>query len=291
MTSTYGTRPIKRSRRTQAEIAAIKASLHRIANHEKPATVRQLYYRLEVEGLIDKTEATYKTTVCRLLANMRRSGELPFDWIADNTRWMRKPRSFSSLEEALQDTADFYRRRLWNDQHAYVEVWLEKDALAGVVYPITAKYDVPLMVTRGYPSLSFLHDAAEEIRAQDKPTFLYYLGDLDPSGMDISRKVKEDLVAMSGANIHFERLAVNADQIELWQLPTRPTKRSDTRAKHFDGPSVEVDAIPPTRLRTLVEQAILKHIDHDALSRTLVAEQSEREFIQAWGEHLQGDAP
>ncbi len=147
------------------------------------------------------------------------------------------------------------------------------------------------MVTRGYPSLSFLHDAAEEIRAQDKPTFVYYLGDLDPSGVDISRKVEEDLVAMSGANIHFERLAVNADQIELWQLPTRPTKRSDTRAKHFDGPSVEVDAIPPTRLRSLVEQAILKHIDRDALSRTLVAEQSEREFIRAWGEHLQGGAP
>jgi hypothetical protein len=108
-----------------------------------------------------------------LLAEMRRSA---FDWIADNTRSMRKPRTYSSLEQALVQTANFYRRALWNDQSAYVEVWLEKDALSGVLYEITERWDVPLMVTRGYPSLSFLYSAADNIQQIGKPTFIYYAG-------------------------------------------------------------------------------------------------------------------
>ena len=87
---------------------------------------------------------------------MRRAGELPYDWLADNTRWMRKPSTFNGVEEALRDTASLYRKALWTDADAYVEIWLEKDALAGVVYPVTGLYDVPLMVARGYASLSFL---------------------------------------------------------------------------------------------------------------------------------------
>jgi hypothetical protein len=81
--------------------------------------------------------------------------EMPFDWIADNTRWMRKPRTFTSPEAAVQHTAEHYRRDLWADTEAYVEIWIEKDALAGVVIEITAEYDVPLMVARGYSSTPF----------------------------------------------------------------------------------------------------------------------------------------
>ncbi len=80
---------------------------------------------------------------------MRRARELPFHWIADNTRWMRKPTTHDGLSDLLQDTAQLYRRSLWSNQSAYVEIWLEKDALSGVLYPITQEFDVPLMVTRG----------------------------------------------------------------------------------------------------------------------------------------------
>jgi hypothetical protein len=83
------------------------------------------------------------------LTLMRRAGSLPYDWLADSTRWQRKPRTFGSVEEALEDTARLYRKALWADADAYVEIWLEKDALAGVVYPVTEKFDVPLMVARG----------------------------------------------------------------------------------------------------------------------------------------------
>ncbi len=181
-----------------------------------------------------------------------------------------------------------YRQALWENQDAVVEVWLEKEALAGVLYDVTAEWDVPLMVTRGYPSLSFLHLAAEGILKEDKPTFLYYIGDHDPSGVHIPQKVEADLREMAaGAEIHFERIAVNVDQIEEWNLPTRPTKKTDTRSKTFMGASVEADAIPPADLRALVEEAITQHIDQRVLTTTKVAERSERELLKAWAEQLE----
>ena len=106
----------RRRRRTKAEIERIRQALYETLAASHPATVRQTFYLLTTKGLIEKTEAEYKGTVVRLLAAMRRSGELPFAWIADHTRWMRKPRTFSSVEEALRRTAQTYRRALWDNQ-------------------------------------------------------------------------------------------------------------------------------------------------------------------------------
>jgi len=249
---------------------------------EHPVTVRQVFYRLVSQGIVAKTESEYRSTVARLLATMRREGVIPYQWIADNTRWMRKSQSYSSLEHALYRTAQTYRRMLWVDQPVYVEVWLEKDALAGVLLEITDPWDVPLMVTRGYPSLTFLHSAAEQIAAVDKPCFLYYFGDHDPSGLDIPRRVEADLRTLApAADITFERLAVTPTQIDAWDLPTRPTKRKDSRAKAFQGESVEVDAIRPDLLRALVTQAIIRHVDDHALDVLRAAEASERELLYA----------
>src|SRR5262249_51853958 len=127
-----------------------------------------------VRGVIEKSEHGY-TKVQTDLTLLRRAGDLPYDWLADNTRWQRKPTTFASPEQALLDTAKFYRKDLWVDADAYVEVWLEKDALAGVIYPTTSMYDVPLMVARGYASLSFLHSAAEYINDLSVPTYIYHL--------------------------------------------------------------------------------------------------------------------
>jgi hypothetical protein len=134
-------------------------------------TVRQVFYQATVRGLVEKAESGY-AKVQTDLTIMRRAGDLPYDWLADNTRWQRKPRTFSSVEEALKDTAAFYRKSLWNDADSYVEVWLEKDALSGVIYPVTSMYDVPLMVARGYASLSFLYSAAEYINTLDVPAYI-----------------------------------------------------------------------------------------------------------------------
>jgi hypothetical protein len=185
--SISGARPTRRSKR---EIEAIKEAISQALMEDAPMTVRQVFYRLVGSGVIAKTEGEYKSTVVRLLGEMRRNGEIEFDWIADNTRWMRKPRTYSSLESMLQRTAEAYRRSIWDNQECYVEIWLEKDALAGVLYEETGAWDVPLMVTRGYPSLSFLHSAAEMIAAQEKPTYLYYFGDYDPSGSTSHARLK-----------------------------------------------------------------------------------------------------
>jgi hypothetical protein len=243
-------------------------------------TVRQLFYRLVSEGTIAKTEAEYKGTVCRLTAVMRRAGEIPYGWIAENTRWMRKPRTHSGLDRALIRTDETYRRAVWDAQDSYVEVWLEKDALAGVLLGVTAPWDVPLMVTRGFPSLSYLHEAAMAIGRQDRTSFLYYFGDYDPSGLDINRVVEKGVRDFApDTDITFERAAVTPQQIELLGLPTRPTKATDSRSKNFLGESVEVDSIDPATLRRMVESCIIRHIDHEAHERLLEIEAAERETL------------
>ncbi|MEN3335677.1 MAG: hypothetical protein V7641_5042 [Blastocatellia bacterium] len=277
----YESSPIKRKRRGFDAIATVRDALYDVLSAEHPMTVRQVFYRLVSAGAIEKTEAEYKSTVCRLLGRMRREGVVPFGWIADSTRWMRKPCTFSTLESALELTAQTYRRAMWDNQPVYVEVWLEKDALAGVLMDETEKWDVPLMVTRGYPSLSYLYSAAEQITAIEKPAYLYYFGDYDPSGVDITRAVESGIREFApDAEIYFERVAVTPAQIRQYGLLTRPTKKTDSRSKNFEGESVEVDAIPPAMLRQMARECIEQHIDEDALERLHLAEQSERESMQ-----------
>ena len=276
--SVYRSRPIKR--RTRRELTAVSEAIYMTLFDDHPATVRQVFYRLISSGVIDKTEGEYKNTVVRLLSSMRRSRVIPFDWIADNTRWQRKPRTYSSLQDALEMTAQFYRRALWDEQDTYVEIWLEKDALSSVLYEITARWDVPLMVTRGYPSLTFMQSAAHVIASIGKPTRIYYLGDYDPSGVNISTVIERNLREFApDAAIVFERIAVTPAQIIAMNLPTRPTKKSDSRAKNFQGESVEVDAIPPRVLKDLVESRITDHVDTQALRAVETAEESERELL------------
>lgn len=243
-------------------------------------TVRQVFYRLVSLGMIQKSEAEYRNVVSRLLTRMRRDGEIPYGWIADHTRWIRQPTLFDSMEDALRRTAAHYRRNLWQNQGTYVEVWCEKDALAGVLYQETAVWGVPLMVVRGYSSHSYLYEVAEHTRAMGKRTVIYYFGDHDPSGVDAQRFAEKELRRHAeGLPIEFHRVAVTPEQIAEWQLPTRPTKQSDTRSRGFEGESVELDAIAPATLRQLVEDCILRHIDSRAYQVTQAAERSERELL------------
>jgi hypothetical protein len=215
-----------------------------------------------------------------MLTRMRLSGEIPYGWITDNTRWMRKPRTYSSISDMLKRTSEFYRRALWDSSLVYVEIWLEKEALSGVLYDVTDVYDVPLMVTRGYPSLTYLYESAGVLNRLVKPAYLYYFGDYDPSGVDISRNVEERLRQFAGeAEIHFIRVAVNQDQIVSMGLPTRPTKRTDSRSKKFAGESVEVDAIDPNTLRSMVKEVIMRHVDCEEIERMDIIEKAERETL------------
>lgn len=286
--SVYAASRIKRGRASKAEIQDRRQALYDIVDEQKPMSVRGTFYQGSVRDVVEKTEPGYDK-VQRTLVSMRRDGMLPYDWLTDNSRWQRKPTTYNSVEQALRETASQYRRAMWADADCYVEIWLEKDALAGVILPVTDNYDVPLMVARGYSSLTFLYTAAEHIRRVRKPTFIYHLGDYDPSGVNAGEKIEQTLREMAPeAEIHFERIAVNLDQIKRWNLPTRPTKKTDSRAKNFGDISVELDAIAPGQLRRIVNDAILRHVDPAQLIAIQAAEESEKRLLNGLVGMLQG---
>lgn len=247
-----------------------------------PMTVRQMFYRLLSLGVIQKAESQYKRVAYHLL-NMRRLKIVPYNFISDNTRWMRKSRTWDSLTEMLEASASSYRRALWTNQPYYCEIWLEKDALAGVFNEITTEYDVPLMVTRGFPSETFVYEAAQEIiehNRKGKACSIFYYGDYDPSGVSISTNLEERLQGF-GAHVAFSRAAVTPEQITTLNLETRPTKRTDSRAKNFQGESVELDAVHPATLRQMVREAIESVLDARILQNVREAERLEKESLLA----------
>jgi hypothetical protein len=282
MTKRYATSALngQRHRRTRAELAEIDEAIYEIARAEHPVTVRGLFYRVMSRGLVPKTETGYGV-VQRQTLKMRRHGDVPYGWITDGSRLRLKPRTWSSAAAALENTARMYRRDLWIDQRTHIEVWCEKDAIRGVVYPVTAEYDVPLMISRGFSSDTFLYETAEDINDEGNPAVIYNLGDHDPSGVAAWDDIQAKLLRFVSPEITlaFQRIAVTPEQIAELDLPTRPTKQSDSRAAKFDGDSVEVDAIPSSTLRDLVRAAIECNIAQDALRLTRVAEHSEREIL------------
>jgi hypothetical protein len=130
----------------------------------------------------------------------------------------------TASKEALKATARLYRKNLWLDADDYVEIWVEKDALAGVVYPITSFYDTPLMVTRGFSSETFAYEAVAAREGDRRTYHVYYLGDFDRAGQDAANSLREKLERFAdeeGIDLVFKQIAVTRKQIADWNLPTR----------------------------------------------------------------------
>lgn len=253
--------------------------LNEFAEQDPPMGVRQMYYRMSVKDVVPKTDSGYDKIQYHLV-RMRRNGSVPYSWVADGTRWQIKPTTYSGLRAALEHTRKAYRRSLWDAQDVHVEFWVEKLALAGILSGVTDEYDVGLLPARGYSSDTFLHKTAEKIKGIGKPAFVYHLGDFDPSGQDAARDICEKLEYF-GADVQFVQLAVTEGQIDTWDLPTRPTKKSDPRSGDWgDKPSVELDAIPPRLLRGIVRDAIERHVDMGVLERMRQIEAEERRTLR-----------
>lgn len=252
----------------KATLALREGLLEIVANLTTVATVRQMYY-LAVSflggALVPKTEAGYRKVQGNLVA-MRRDGSVSYDVIADNTRWMRRPTTYSGLDAMLESQRQLFLRDLWQDQDAYVEVWCEKDSLAGVVMEATYDLQVPLMVSRGFSSESFLYSAAETMAAQDRPCFVYLLSDYDRAGFQLSDSVESGLRRLTNGDVDltFQRLALTTEQLVGWTLQTRSPKERDLEGgwRHlFQGGCAELEAIPPQVLVGLVREAIMRHVD------------------------------
>ena len=252
-------------------------------------TARAVFYQAEVKGVVGKDHSGYKMVVADL-----KFSAAPVECRMSGSLTRREGKTYPSLMRVRPRRCgtrrEHYWKSLWTDADCVVQIWLEKAALEGVIEEVTHEYDVPLMVARGYGSLSFLHKAAMDLDAE-RPTYIYYLGDHDPSGENAGEVTEERLreLAADADLIHFKRIAVTSEQIEKWDLPTRPTKTSDSRARNFvdeDGeqrPSVELDAIEPRRLRAMVKACILKHQPQKVFDK--LERQQERERADALEAH------
>jgi hypothetical protein len=256
----------------------IREAICALQNEHLVVTVRQAFYALTVRGVVEKTEAGYRQVQRQILV-MRRDGLLPWQFIADSTRWQRKPATYNDVEDALAEVARTYRRNLWRAQDIRLEIWLEKDALASVVMEATGPWDVPLMVSRGQASDTFCYSAGQAaLEAWNQTgieTLVFALYDSDRSGRVAAEKIEEKLnTYSSGAPISFKLLAVTDEQIDEWNLPTRPAKENAEEI------AVELDAIPPQTLITLVDTAIRVQVDAEAWEKEAQVEQSEREILE-----------
>jgi hypothetical protein len=286
--ASYQACSIKRDRRTKAEVQAIRDAITSILKADHPQTVRQVFYQLVARGVIEKSEAEYQSTVIRLLSEMRLDGRISWSWIVDESRRSRVTRTFDNISDALEHTARYYRRSALHDCDDYIEIWSEKEALAGIIYDAASDYDVPVIVSKGMPSLTQVYGSflniARAARA-GKNSFIYQFGDRDPTGCLIPQAIEARLYEFCDkhdvAYPVVERIALTKEQIERYRLPTRPTNRDgNTHAHKFDGDSVELDALPSSDLRGLVRDCIEGHISPDALDTLREAEQSEREILE-----------
>lgn len=284
---TYGASAIKRRRATQAEMQERAEFLVGYASEHGPVTCRGLYYQAEVAAVpgIDKDENGY-TKVQRQVLDLRRSGRLDYDMIADATRYMRRPRTFDGWEDALRRTAETYRKSLWAEADLEVEIWVEKSALAGVIYPVTSLYDIPLMPSGGYTSETFAYSAVALLRGTGRGLVVYSLYDFDRSGQDATSSLREK-VERFGAEmdvpVSFNVLGLTYDQVIAMNLPTRRPKRTSVADQRWPYDiAAELDAIPPDTLRGMVREAIEQHMPAWELQRLQDVEEAERRTLRAF---------
>jgi len=255
-----------------------------VNNEDEPITIRHLFYRLVGQKELEKTESAYHL-LCGHLSNWRRAGDVAWDAFADSTRWHRRTATFDSIENALENTVDCYRKNLWANQSAYVEIWSEKDAIAGILFREADTFGVPVFTCRGFPSLSSLYLAAntfKEAIAHGKKVFIYYCGDHDPSGLAIDKAIVAAFRDDFGVEVQFIRAAVTPEQIHQYDLPTRPVKKSDTRAGGWRGGCVEVDTLPPENLKGIVRDCIQRHIDPRQWEQAQATEAAEKATLREY---------
>jgi hypothetical protein len=190
----------------------------------------------------------------------------------------------------VASAANQYRINLWETQPLYVEVWVEKDALIGIIEQTARKYDVPCFSCRGYTSQSEMWSAAQRImnesRQGERPCTIIHLGDHDPSGIDMTRDIRERL-ALFGAEsceMTINRIALNIDQINQYNPPPNPAKLTDTRAEkyiqEFGETSWELDALEPRKLDELVSNTIEQYIDKDLMDKAKERQREEKEQLE-----------
>ncbi len=248
-------------------------------------TLRQLYYQLVSADIIPNQQKEY-AHLSRLLTEARIAGLIDWDFIEDRVRVPKRHSQFDNIPDLVNTAVNSYRRDRWENQDNFIEVWVEKDALSGVLAPITDKFHVTLMVNRGYSSATAMHDAALRLRrqeSQDKETTILYVGDHDPSGEDMVRDIQSRLRIFK-CNARVKKIALTMTQIKKYRPPPNPAKMSDPRAvgyvdKHGTS-SWEVDALRPDVLNKLLTKEISLLLDQKKYDKIISIEKREIKKLQ-----------
>ena len=217
----------------------------------------------------------------------RLAGIVDWDMIKDRGRKTESNSHFESPAEILKIAASQFAIDKWLDQPYHVEVMVEKQALEGVLLPVCEELDIAFTANKGYSSASAFHARGRHLgyqrRTRSKKIVIFYLGDHDPSGLDMTRDVLERLTMFAEASIKVERLALNYKQVETLKPPPNTTKETDTRAADYNRlykASWELDAIEPATLAQIVRSAVLKYRDAGLWQKAVMDEKRMKAELQ-----------
>jgi len=262
------------------------ASAAQVLAAEHPMTIRQLFYRLVSATIIENCLRDYQR-VSMAMTKAREDDRVPFEWIVDRSRVTYSSRGWANLQtlgEVLEETLVNYRRDYWQDQPHYVEIWCEKDAVTGSIEEVREQYSLRVEAIRGFNSTRNIYATAQRLLRQEedgKTITIFYLGDWDPSGQDIERDLAHRLAEYGLVDVNLERIAIFKEDIQWFNLPPLRVKDKDPRASKFKSrhgnEAVELDALPPTELRSRLRRAIDEVIDRQAWDRATMVEQAQQE--------------
>lgn len=287
----YQARPLKRRRRSNDELEQLDRQIISVLTEDHPQSVRHTFYMMTDPRLpepVEKSESGYDLVQRRVLM-LRRSSRLPYGWITDATRRGYFVDTFGSKAEFLSRVKSLYRADLWENTAHYVEVWAESRSIAGVIQSDCRELAVPLYPSGGFTSATLAHEAAENINetSDGRIVQIFYIGDYDQSGVLIDKAIENELRQHlePWIEMNFERIGINRDQIEQYDLPTKPRKVSDKRSPEIEF-TVEAEAMPAHILRASLRDRIEALLPKDALRIARVAEESERLGLEEMAKYL-----
>lgn len=269
-------------------------------------TLRQLYYQLVKDNIIANDDKEY-AKLSDLLVKGRMCGIVDWEAIVDRNRTPQLPYNYENPDEALIDLGNTYRIDRQEGQDNYVELWVEKDALSEVLSRKSVHYHVNLMVNRGYTSCTAVYESANRFRRaikNGKSANIIYVGDHDPSGLDMVRDINTRLETFGLKEpVNVQHIALTMPQVQLYDLPENPAKIKDPRAgwyiKNFGEMSWEVDALTPEVLHETIDLHIEKLINMEKFNEIVERERTERNQIKilpelitdlrAWYKEIQDD--
>ena len=249
-------------------------------------TLRQLYYQFVARGLLANKQPEYKR-LGDIISKARLAGLVDWNAIEDRTRNLVELAHWTDPGHIITACALQFRHAKWDNQPQYCEVWIEKEALAGVIATICRDFDVPYFSCRGYVSQSEMWSAAVRLgqrRKLGQAVHIFHLGDHDPSGIDMTRDIQDRLNLFAPNCITVHRLALNADQIAKYNPPPNPAKITDSRAISYIGiygpESWELDALEPRVIRDLIMMNVLDIRDDEIWQASVDAEDQHRNILK-----------